>query len=512
MRGLCTVPLTGFFCSTLLLGLATASTPASSWDKLQQRDLNHNNPSDPCDCYVVSGEDPGYFKHHRFYDFRNRGLELAADKEKHQQQQRRNITSRRLPGTGRGGIPGHIPGSVVDFDSKGRDNEAGGAPDPNADSNEFHPTLAGSRFIEDWDVQNWNREGSALFPIPIRNSHHNVFIVRNSTERGDETTHMVLRTVRMENHTSTAEVQTHDTDIFHVSLRVRLRLYANSGWFYFPKEKGGNISTVEDDAHYFLPTSYWIKGPPVGACAGVFTYYGKNDESDIEILTGDPSNLVRYANQPDWDPKTDESIPGASDEVEIAIPWTHWGDHRIDWFQDISRWYFNGEQLVSKTYGVPKHPSMLILNLWSDGGEWTGNMTVGSSVYMGVEWVEMVYNKTSDVEGAHKKHIRAGLESETEGDEHDKHEDSEGAQPRANKVPSLQPARHGRPRPKKKQVGKGKIGGRPKNKGTGKGKGKHKGKKPKTKPKPNDEDSQEEKCKVVCRVDGVRTQGVPEVI
>ncbi|EFR01880.1 hypothetical protein MGYG_04880 [Nannizzia gypsea CBS 118893] len=506
MRSFRFVSLAGLSCSLLLLGLATASAPTSNTDRFEQRDLNNKNPSDPY---------PGYFKHHRFYDFRNRSIELSADggeQPRRQQLQRRNITPRRLPGTGRGGIPGYIPDNLAyDFDSKGRNNEAGGAPDPNADSNEFHRTLAGSRFIEDWDIQNWNREGSALFPIPIKNSHHNVFIVRNSTENGDETTHMILRTERMEEYTSTAEVQTHDTDILHASLRVRLRLYANSGWVHFPREKGGNINTENNKTYHSLPTSYRTRNPPAGACAGVFTYYGRNDESDIEILTGDPPNLVRYANQPDWDPKTDESIPGASDEIEVSVPWTHWGDHRLDWFQDISRWYFNGNHLVSKTYGVPKNPSMLILNLWSDGGQWTGNMTVGSSVYMGVEWVEMVYNKTADFGGAHKKHARVDFGLETEDDKQDEDEDNEGAKAAADELPPLQSIRRA-PRPKKKQqIGKGKTGDKPENKAKGSRKGKHKGKKPKTKPKPNGEDSQEEGCRVVCRIDGVKTQGIPEI-
>ncbi|KAM5457388.1 hypothetical protein MaudCBS49596_000583 [Microsporum audouinii] len=511
MKSLHLISLSGLFCS--LLPLANATTYAGETSRHRARGLNEKDPSDSCDCYIVSGEDPGYFKYHRFYDFRSQGLHLAADKQQQQRSQRKDISSRRVPGTGRGGILGYmLDNSTFDLESKGRNNEAGGFPDPNADSNEFHPTLTGSRFIEDWDVQNWNRKGSALFPIPIRNSHHNVFMVRNSTAKGDETTHMVLRTVRMENHTSTAEVQTHDTDILHASLRVRLRLYANSGWFYFPRDKGGNITTESDDFHDFLPASYRTHHPPAGACAGMFTYQGKNDESDIEILTSDPPNLVRYANQPDWDPKTDLAIPGASDEIEISVPWTHWGDHRLDWFRDVSRWYFNNEFLLSKTYGVPKNPSMLILNLWSDGGQWTGNMTVGSSVYMGVEWVEMVYNKTTDIEGINKKHAQFNLKSESGEDDEDD-ENDENDDKNAEEEYSANHLARRAPRPKRKQIGKGKGRGKPRGKGKGrKAKGKPKGKTPKPRPKPHGEDGEEEKCRVICRIDGVKTQGVPEII
>jgi hypothetical protein len=47
---------------------------------------------------------------------------------------------------------------------------------------------------------------------------------------------------------------------------------------------------------------------------------------------------------------------------------------------------------MSKKYRVPNKPSMVILNLWSNGGLWSGNMTVGSSVFMGIEWIELAYN------------------------------------------------------------------------------------------------------------------------
>ncbi|KAK2831950.1 hypothetical protein FQN49_007004 [Arthroderma sp. PD_2] len=507
----------GVFCSLFPFTLA-APTLADKGNRHYVRGLNDKDDSDPCDCYVVSGEDPGYFKHHRFYDFRKQGLHLFPDK----QRERRDISGRRLAG----GVPGYkFDNSTLSLESKGRNSEAGVEADPNVDSNEFHPSLAGSRFIEDWDVQSWNRKGSTLFPIPIRNSHHNVFMVRNSTD--DESTHLVLRSLRMEDHTSTAEVQTHDTDIVHASLRVRLRLYANSGWFYFPKSKDGNISTESDDSHDVLPASYRTHYPPTGACAGIFTYQGKNHESDIEILTNDPPNLVRYANQPDWDPDTDLAIPGASDEMEISVPWTHWGDHRLDWFQGMSRWYFNDEFRLSKTYGVPVNPSMLILNLWSDGGQWTGNMTVGSSVYMGVEWVEMVYNKTHDID-VKKKQARFTPDSEQgdgdedgdgEGEDYDE-EDEEDEDEEVEEISPNQPTRRA-PRPKRKQIGKvkgkpkPKGKGKPRGKGKGKGRGRPKGKKPKPKGKPKQkgqDDESEQKCRTICRIDGVKEQGVPELV
>jgi hypothetical protein len=57
---------------------------------------------------------------------------------------------------------------------------------------------------------------------------------------------------------------------------------------------------------------------------------------------------------------------------------------------------FDGEMQEEKSYGVPQYPSLLIVNSWSDGGAWSGNMSLGESAYLGIEWIEMAYN-TSDV-------------------------------------------------------------------------------------------------------------------
>lgn len=138
---------------------------------------------------------------------------------------------------------------------------------------------------------------------------------------------------------------------------------------------------------------------PKGACVGLFTYQSKTCESDIEILTSDPPNVIHYSNQPDYDPVSDTAIPGAGSMVNLSVPWTAWSTHRLDWFPDISRWYAGEALQAVKAYGVPREPSTLVLNLWSDGGNWTGNLRAGESVFLGVEWIEMAFN-VSAVPGA----------------------------------------------------------------------------------------------------------------
>ena len=47
-----------------------------------------------------------------------------------------------------------------------------------------------------------------------------------------------------------------------------------------------------------------------------------------------------------------------------------------------------------KTVNVPTKPAVLAVNMWSDGGEWSGRMKVGGRATMDVQWIEVVYNTT----------------------------------------------------------------------------------------------------------------------
>lgn len=330
-------------------------------------------PADqPCDCYVVSGPEPGYFQHHRFYDFRQSNYHERA-------------LNKTPPGPS--GSPGRPVNASRVKGTADKSNRAGMA---------YHDSLDGTAFAKDWNVQSWDRQGSVLFPVNIANSIDNIFMVKNSTDEDDSATHLVLRTTRFENYTSTAEVEYGYDDLLHCSLRARLRLYSNEGWVSSPFESNSTVNasscTVPGDAVF---ASYNTGPPEPGVCAGIFTYHSRDVESDIEILTSDPETWIRYSNQPDWDPITDLDIPGASSIVDLPVSYSTWANHRIDWFPGMSRWFLDDDLQLEKTYGVPDKPSMVVLNLWSDGGVWSGNLSVGSSVFMGVEWIEVLYNTSA---------------------------------------------------------------------------------------------------------------------
>ena len=329
------------------------------------------NPNNACDCYVVSGPDPGYFKHYRFYDFRHPGSLASSSSSS------------------------SSSSSPSNLDNAGGDtvytNNATIPPS-------IHPSLANSLFEQDWKAENWDRLGSELYPIRTTTASSNVFLARYFPPWPPS--HLVLRTGRFPNYTSAAEISTRRRNFFHCSLRVRLRLYSPPT-NRFP----GAAATAEANADpnpfpaaIVPPISH--QPPSRGAVAGIFTYFSRHSESDIEILTKDPPNVLHYANQPDWDPATDLEIPSSHDIVTIPQPWTTWSTHRLDWQPRISRWCQDGIQQREKTYGVPTDPSLIAMNLWSNGGVWSGDIPVGAAVYLGIEWIELAYN-TSEVAAAH---------------------------------------------------------------------------------------------------------------
>jgi hypothetical protein len=340
-----------------------------------------------CDCFMVSGPDPGYFQHYKLWDFRAVPL-----------------------GSGPHPDPGEPDSDDGDEDEDDWDWDFNGWNEEHDDSglegNKQEPesdalSFFDSSFNKDWTIQQWERPRNPRAPGNMINSRYNVFFAENRGQREQHATYLVLRTTRHNDFTSTAEIETRVRNIYHCSIRVRLRILPADVSASLPREL-----PLRQPQHWIPPWNNTISGnvtspvevsrPPSGACVGIFTYRAPNCESDIEILTSDPSYRVRYANQPDYDPVADEMIPGASTVVDLPVPWTGWSTHRLDWFSEVSRWWVNDKPQAAKTYRVPNMDSRLVINLWSDGGVWTGDMNLGESIYLGIEYIELAYNRSSD--------------------------------------------------------------------------------------------------------------------
>lgn len=92
--------------------------------------------------------------------------------------------------------------------------------------------------------------------------------------------------------------------------------------------------------------------------------------------------------------------------------WTAWSTHRMDWVPGETAWFVDGVETGRLSFQAPRDESTVILNAWSDGGGWTGNMSLFDAAYLQVQWVEVVFNSTDFDE--------EGLEDDEEGGKNNK--------------------------------------------------------------------------------------------
>lgn len=204
----------------------------------------------------------------------------------------------------------------------------------------------------------------------VRHHSNNTFFSLIATDTTTNQTHLTLRTTRLPTFQSVSEIENQEKNLLHASLRFRARI-------------------LSPDSNSTLPAA--------GAVAGLFTFVDDNNESDIEILTTDPPTTWRFTNQPAT--KKGDDVPAASKKIEGLPPWNQWRTQRIDWLPGMSRWFIDQKYVAGNTYSVPRKPSGLVLNMWSDGGVWSGNMSVGSSVELQVEWIQILFNTSGKREG-----------------------------------------------------------------------------------------------------------------
>ena len=105
-----------------------------------------------------------------------------------------------------------------------------------------------------------------------------------SSYASDYDTYLALRTVRLEDFQSSAEVENEQKNLMHASLRVKARVVGDKG-----------------------------------AVAGFFTFYNDNNESDIEILTDDPVDMIRCVLHPS-DPPPSRPPPALVLRSYLCVP------------------------------------------------------------------------------------------------------------------------------------------------------------------------------------------------
>ena len=111
-------------------------------------------------------------------------------------------------------------------------------------------------------------------------------------------------------HLDRAELESEQKNLLHSSIRARLRVILN-----------GLSNTSMPSAYFPLsstaPGANTIHPVDPGAVLGLFTYVNDANESDIEILTRDPLNRIRYMNQP-----SDNDIDSTDAYLAPGEAWT----------------------------------------------------------------------------------------------------------------------------------------------------------------------------------------------
>ncbi|CAJ2501357.1 Uu.00g042100.m01.CDS01 [Anthostomella pinea] len=290
-------------------------------------------PDSRCNCFRTNTTTSHYFKNHKFFDFRD--LSQYA----------------------------RVPAPIVTAEG------SAAAPVTNA-------YFEGPAWTSTWSIQTWNNsaqlggsdsDGAATgsdASVLMVNSANNIYIQHNDDLNAKSNTYMVLRTVRHDSFQSAAEIDSVSADYQYLSIRMLAR----------------------------------TRGAP-GAITAMFTYHRADQqsqvqESDLEIRTSDPKSAIHYTNQPSYN--ASGAVPQATRNVSRpgALDWSQWHYHRMDWAPGSSSWFVDGQLVSSIQFQTPKDLSSVVFNAWSDGGTWSGNMSVNTTAEMQIQWIELVYNNT----------------------------------------------------------------------------------------------------------------------
>ncbi|KAK0722868.1 concanavalin A-like lectin/glucanase domain-containing protein [Lasiosphaeria miniovina] len=241
--------------------------------------------------------------------------------------------------------------------------------DENAAAPPSSQYFSSAEWSNTWLTGSWNNSGRERSDAStdMVNSPNNVYIEANNDKNPSSQTWLTLRTQRLAAFQTAAEIESVSMGFQFLSMRMLARTVGASG-----------------------------------AITAMFTYRGGKkladvQESDLEVRTLDSKNLIHYTNQPSYtaDGNTvDQATKNAT--MPDGLQWTDWAVHRLDWTPTKSVWFVNEQEVAEISFQTPRDGCKVILNAWSDGGQWTGNMSVNASAYLQVQWLDLIYNSTAE--------------------------------------------------------------------------------------------------------------------
>ncbi|KAG9744614.1 glycoside hydrolase family 16 protein, partial [Aureobasidium melanogenum] len=147
------------------------------------------------------------------------------------------------------------------------------------------------------------------------------------------------------------------------------------------------ITTTANDVMYGSVRTV-AKTPNVwGTVSGFFFYSDDNNESDIEIQTGDTTH-VHFTNQ-DW-----YGSNALSNASVVADTSAGYHEYRLDWVPGRTDYYVDGKLLQTFTKFVPRTAGAWMWNSWTNNGSWTLGPPAKDAV-LHIKSIDVYFNRTS---------------------------------------------------------------------------------------------------------------------
>ncbi|QRV85770.1 glycoside hydrolase family 16 protein [Ceratobasidium sp. AG-Ba] len=169
----------------------------------------------------------------------------------------------------------------------------------------------------------------------------------------------------------------------------------------FPPGSSGPVKTAEIQSHRedILYGSFRMRAtvPSVpGVCFGFFTFRSNTQEADIEFLSSDADyyQRVHHTNQPGLLPDQNTDPNAAKEVVITGADFTEFHEHRLDWLPGSSKYYYDGALKSTVSKNSPSVASLLLANVWSDGGEWSRGPPTQDAVAT-IYYIKAYFNSTS---------------------------------------------------------------------------------------------------------------------
>jgi hypothetical protein len=168
--------------------------------------------------------------------------------------------------------------------------------------------------------------------------------------------------------------------------------------------RSGQIRTTRADIKYgSFRARFSVHAASEGSVAGFFFYANDTQEIDVEIPSRFPEAAVHLANQP----STSLDVYSPNNATRDMVQ-----EYRFDWSEGATSWYIENVPAWSVEGGdkdVPVVDGTISLNMWGNGGPFSGKTPPSTDNVMRIESITMYFNTSSKAEAKEwEKSCKAG--------------------------------------------------------------------------------------------------------